>query len=484
MKANNRNYDGAFEQLGAVNAVFPESAKRQMSQMVEQIARTDRNVQQIIGTEQSIPIKGGFIAEELHAETFNLESILQRKGVRTFTDRYEEWAKLGMRGNDPTADLVASKGDEIINRTQVKYYQDAEKTANALRQHRDGVPHYNDADSFIAPADQVNPSDGSMSISSYARRTELKNAQTRPEVSEAARQVNTKTSDRLAVDGVESKPVTKAQAHDVAKGNQSGEEFRQEYQHQYMTRSTLQQMKRSACAAAAITAVAVGTINTVRCLKLVKEGKITPEEASIEIIKNTAVASADSALKAAAAAGAVSLAVKQGASLVATQTFSGLMATNAIAGGSICGVDLIKCIVLVAAGKMTLAELEERTGKNIFATGAGVTGSALGMSLMAGSSIAFAPVAGSIAGGLIAGIAMQFAIENHIEKPYKEIMRNTELLKDCGITMHETAHSFLMGQQIFQAFLEKEQELDINFAVVSNELEDAKVRMKQAIDNL
>lgn len=477
-------YESALQQLGAVNAVFPEDAKSQMTEMLDQISRSDTNIRDIIGSGQSVPVKAGFVAEEMHAETFNLESILQRKSLRSLTDRYTEWKDLGLRGNDPTADVVVSDGSQILHRAQVKYYEDADHTANALREFRDGAPHYQEADSFVAPSDQISPQDGSTSIADHATRTELKNAQTRPEVADAARQVRERASDRVSVDGVESRPVSKAESRDVARGNEEGTALRSEYQDSYMTQSTLHQMRRAAAAGAATTALVVGTLNTLRYCSLVSQGKLEPEEAVLQIVKSTALSSLDSAVKAAAGAGAVSVVTRQGSQLLANQALGGLLAKNAIVGGAICGVDLVKCLVLAAAGRMTLGELEERTGKNIFTTGAGVAGSAIGMNLLAGSSVVFAPIIGALAGGLIGGLAMQLAIENHIEKPYQELMRNTALLEESGQAMRETAVAFVAGQHVFAAFLKREQEVEQQLTGAILRIDTAGDNMSQAIDRI
>lgn len=58
-----------------------------------------------------------------------------------------------------------------------------------------------------------------------------------------------------------------------------------------------------------------------------------------------------------------------------------------VAGTSICAINLIQCLILVAAEKMTLKELEIRNGKNIFQTGAASVGAAI--SAAVGVSLAY-----------------------------------------------------------------------------------------------
>ncbi|MDR0615026.1 MAG: hypothetical protein LBF82_03615 [Lactobacillales bacterium] len=50
-----------------------------MGKMLETISIGRENINLRLQTNLSAPIKGGYIAEEFHAETFNLDSILKNK---------------------------------------------------------------------------------------------------------------------------------------------------------------------------------------------------------------------------------------------------------------------------------------------------------------------------------------------------------------------------------------------------------------------
>ncbi len=471
--------------IGA-NAAWPESARQQMMAMVDQISKSNTYIQKIIGTESSVPSKAGFVAEEMHAETFNLDSILQRKTAQAVTDNYEQWADHGFEVNDRTADIAIVDGQATLSKTQVKYYQDSRATANAMREIRDGEPHYTDADSFIGPSDQIHPTDGNPSVADIARQTRLKNADTRPDVAEAAGRVEERATDRLEYDGIQSRPTTKAEAHEVAKDSDTGREIRQDYQNDYMTKSTLQQMQRAAATAAGIAAVISGTLNTMQYLKLVREGKLPTGEAVRAIVKNTAVASADSALKAAAATGAVSVVMRLSADTVAQQAVNSMLGRSGVAGAAVCAVDLIECLVLVAAGKMTLAELETRTGKNILQTAGGVLGSSMGLSIASslGVTAGFAPVLAGVAGGLVVGVAVTIAIENGIERPYREVMTNTASLTVAGYAMREATESLAIAQEAFAVFLAADDAVARRAASQLVRVEVAGTDMKRAIERL
>ncbi len=475
--------DVLLGRIAAANTFWPDSANQQMMAMVDEIARRSDYIRDIIGTAQSIPIKGGFVAEQLHAETYNLQKTLENKLARAITDRNPEWSTFGLRQNDPTTDIAIVDTGNITHKAQVKYYQDSQNTANAMRDVRDGSHRYWNQDSYIGPSDQVHPQDDSPSIADFAHRAKLRNAETRPNVAAAAERVEDRVTDRLD-DG--SCPVSKHEAHEVAKNSHEGQELRSDYQDGYMTKSTIQQMQRAAASAAGIAAIMAGTLSTFRYLQLVREGKITTSDAVVGIIKNTSVAAADSALKAGVAAGAVSVATRLSAETVAAQAVSNMVGKSGIAGAAVCAVDFIECMVMVAVGKMTPAEMETRTGKNILQTTAGIWGSSIGISVATslGVTAGLATFMSGMAGGMIAGIAVSIAIENHIEKPYREIMMNTETLTETVAVMCNTAEAISIGQKAFSAFFIEDAKLG---NLTNNQLilvKKAGGEMKTAIDLL
>ena len=113
--------------LTAANAAWPESSRQQMMAMVENIAKSNEHIQKIIGYGSPIPSKAGFVAEEMHAETFNLESILQGKTARALTDRYQEWGHHGLKGNEPTVDVAIVDKDHIVHRAQNQILRELQK---------------------------------------------------------------------------------------------------------------------------------------------------------------------------------------------------------------------------------------------------------------------------------------------------------------------------------------------------------------------
>lgn len=427
-------YLGA-DKTAEVCMIWPNSAASQMEKIIEQCRITDSilSTDGRIAGNAPLATRAGFVAEELHAESFNFDAILKDKGVRAFTDRYPNTP---LTSNNPVNDIVITKDGQQVQGAQLKYYQNGQKTANALREYgSDGQPHYKETDAMICPADQLED------VKTAAHTTEIRNQENRPQVSEAAREVQAKVSDRLECDGVESKPVTKREAEQVAKGSEEGKGAHRKMQNDAKNASTLQQTTKAAVSAAVVTTVIAGTINTVNCLSKVNKGEMTPEEAVKYILKNTAIAAGDSALKAAGATAAVSIAARSMPEFFSGTALQANFATGVVGGAAVCAIDLVECLVKVAAGKMTWQQLEERTGKNVFQTGAGVVGASIGGTL---GSVAgpIGTMAGAMIGGMITSVAATVAIENHIEKPFREIMDNSRSLVEAE-TMMSNAIAYL-----------------------------------------
>ena len=163
-----------------------------MEERIRIIVNADTEFSQIAVTNQRSAIKGGFAAETVHKESFNLDAISKKKTVRAYNDNDFEFFQQGFKKNDPSVDIVTVKGDEISQKSQVKYYQDGKTTANALREQRpDGSAKYHETDQHIVPGDQVND------VQDAARRTSQKELQNRPKVAAAADEVERKSTGRL-----------------------------------------------------------------------------------------------------------------------------------------------------------------------------------------------------------------------------------------------------------------------------------------------
>ena len=478
-----------LSRLGAVQTMFPQGAKDQMAQLLEESARRTKNLGGISSTAQNAAVKGGLAAEEWHAGTQTMDAILKAKSSRSYTDLDPEWYQQGLPKNSPSSDIVTVDGDTVINSSQVKYYKSSKATANemGLLDTETGKPKYGGEDSYIGPSDQINKADGS--VADVARQKAAKNAETRPEVSESMGQVAEKATDKLEPgDGTSSKPLTKKEAENLGQQNEKGKQQWDETAGEFQTQSTMQQMGQAAKGAAAITAVSAGVFNTIRYTQAVRDGKMTVDEAAVKIVAETGAASVDCAVKAAANTGVQSVLVRRGgeeaARAVLKNSMGGLMKTSAVTVAVIASVDLAKNLVLLSVGKLSKFEFEERSGKALFNTGAGVYGSAIGGAI---GSPFFPPVGtyvGSVLGAMVSGMAMQFAIENGIEKEFREAVQDTERVKDAMGMFQITAGNMLGGQILFERYLEQEASLNADFNEIAQAVEQSGNEMKQSIDRL
>jgi hypothetical protein len=95
-----------------------------------------------------------------------------------------------------------------------------------------------------------------------------------------------------------------------------------------------------------------------------------------------------------------------------------------------------------------------------------------------------APLLGAMTGGLIASMAVTIAVERGIEKPFRELIENTQALVAAQKIMQETAKAFAQGQAVFEAFLIEEHRLNIASEQAKDFMDTAGVNMSRAIDRL
>ena len=214
-----------------------------------------------------------------------------------------------------------------------------------------------------------------------------------------------------------------------------------------------------------------------------RDGELSAEQAALRILRDTAIAAGDSALKAGAATASVSLAARALPSLFSGSAFRTSLASGAIAGATICAVDLVQCLVLFAAGKMTRDELETRTGKNIFQTGAAVVGASVGSSIGAlGGPVGM--LIGSLVGGMITSLAMNIALDNHIEKPFRLTLAATEQVVADGVDAHGALQYLQQSQAYFAEFHQGLVLSERHFEQQIKTMQAQGTRLKNKINNL
>jgi hypothetical protein len=482
-------YRETLSNLGAVQTFFPLAAKEQMAKLFEESARRSNHFVEIASKQHNSAIKGGFAAEEVLAETRNCDAILKGKTNRAFTDSDPQFPK---KINDPSSDICVVESDgTVTHSSQVKIYKKSETSRDqmGLLDPETRQPKYQNEDSYIGSSDQVNPKNGGKSIADAAREKAMREAEKRPEIAESMKAVEKKVTDRLAPgDGTESKTHTKKQYEDLGEQNEKGREIRDDYLNDYHKQSTLQQMSKAAQGAAAIAAVSAGIYNTLRYTQAVRDGRMTVNEAALKIVGETGAAATDCAVKAAANTGVQSLIVRHGGEkmvkTVMLKSFGGLMKTSAITVAVIASIDLTKNLVLLAAGKISKSEFEERSGKSVINTGAGVYGGAIGATIGTPFFPPFGTYVGSVLGAMATGFAMQFVIENGIEKEFRETIEDTAQVKEAMATFQAAAGNIFSGQIMFERYLQLEAELNLQFQDAGIRLDTAGKDMKSAIDRL
>lgn len=454
--------------------IWSAQAAEKVGQMLHQMHQSNTLLEGIACTAQNGAIKGGFAAETWHAETYNLDAILKDKDVRAFTDNF---ANTPLKRNDMMHDIVVMKGDEQLLCAQLKYYKNADATQKAFRSSKDGIHRYQDSDLFLGPSDQI---DG---IHQSAQRDVSKNQQARPAVADAAAKVHDKTRPRIDADGVQSTPLSKRDAEHLGTGSEEGQKLHEKMQDGYLNKATLQQSARAAGSAAVITTVIAGSINTFQHIQQVRDGKITAEQAAQRILQNTVIAAGDAALKAGAGTASVAMATRAMPGLFTGAGFASTLSRGGVAGAAVCAIDLVQCLVLVGVGKMTLSELESRTGTNILQTGAGVVGASIGATL---GALGGPPgiLIGSIVGGLITSMAMTIALDNHVEKAFRLTLDGTRHVVDNGLSMHDALQYLQVSQEFYADFHKGLFLSERHFDSQIKTMHSQRIRLKDKINNL
>jgi hypothetical protein len=468
-------FEKALSQAAGGNPVFPYLAKQQMGKMVEEILASEKIIGPsgtILGTDHSFSQKGGWMAEEYHAHSFNMDAILNESDSRAFTDKREGWGQHEINGQklrqNANQDLIIVKDRKVVHKSQVKYLKNADDTAGAMSEVKDGKIKYESNDSLIGPSDQI------LGIKTRSNDNLEKNLERNgdPVRREAYRQTHDKATATLTDGESSSSPLTKDDADTMGKGDTGKFD---ELNNDYQTSSTIRQSARAVKGAAAMAAIVSGTVNTISCLRRVQNGELTLDEAALTIVKETVCSAADSAIKAGSNAAVQSLMVRYGAEkavigTLARQGVKSMLRTNAVTVGVVCAIDAVKDLIRLSTGDISKDEFFARQGKNILNTSAGVLGGSLGAAAassvvvatgLAGSAVGTLLLTlGGLSGGLIAGLAMNMASENGIEKPYQDLVKNTAYMYEAAQELERLSQAVFISQVLFTKFIEENVRLD------------------------
>lgn len=491
-------YKKVMNQAAAINPAQTHFAREQMAQLVEESIKCKDILTKQNMTNQNIASKSGFMAETFHAHTFNNEAILKGDSTRAITDNSLEWAgnkwKGGTLGKNDIPDIALVKeGNKVIKTYQSKYYKNTHDTTGAMSAVKDGQIKYKDVDGLLGPSDQVPeiPKQAQINI----EKNQLRNGA--PIQREAYAKTAEKCTSKISNGKISSAELSKSDSERLGKGDLKKVE---ELDKQYQRTATFQQMGKAAMGAAAFTAVFSGVMNTVTYMQMVRDGKISESDAALKIVGETAASAADSAVKAALQVGVNAYLVREASkkavtALLVEQGVKSMLKGNAVTVGVVCAVDAVKDLVKLGTGKITKEDFFERQGKNLLNTSVCVVGGDIGVvaATAAASSLGLATgtlgcsaliFAGGLSGGLIAGVALNLAIENCIEAPYRDLLKNTECLKNSIEELRRTCNVMTIGQQCMTKFVEESYNQDQKFNFNYDSIEKAQNQAIAAIERL
>jgi hypothetical protein len=91
---------------------------------------------------------------------------------------------------------------------------------------------------------------------------------------------------------------------------------------------------------------------------------------------------------------------------------------------------------------------------------------------------------GSLIGGVITTLAMNIAIDNHIERNFQLILANTEQLVSSGLVMHDALDYLQQSQNYYADFHKGLYLSEKHFASQVKTLQAQSLRLKNKINNL
>ncbi len=346
------------------------------------------------------PNLDGFIAEQYHAQTFNLNA--QAKGS---TYRAKVLQPEGAYNKNSVDIVVVDNNQKVVSRYQSKYCKDVNSTLESFEK-----GDYR-GQQKLAPAEQVENG--------------------------VLKDTNVKATDVIkAPDGTTSNPLTKADAIELQKEAQSGK-WNELNWNEYKTKDLAIGVGKQACYSA-LQGVAIGVGFNI-AQKVWNGEKIEGEE----IIETAITTGADFGIKA-AAAGALKVGVEKGViSAIPKGTPAGVIANIAYVG-----IETVKVAGKIVSGELTLKEGLDKIEQTGVSTVAGLVGGAKGMTIGASIGAIFGPV-GATVGGFIGGTLGYMAsskVGETVVKGVQKIREKTvEVIKSVGSAIKSGVENFCSG---------------------------------------
>ena len=334
------------EAVGYLNDL--DSAVKSANEALERTIKTQA------GTVSQNANLDGFIAEQYHAQTFNLNAEATGSPYRA---KVLEPDGKGYTKNSVDIEIVDGDG-KVVRRYQSKYYRNAKATENSFI---DG--DYRGQQSLV-PADQEG---------------------------EISRKCTTVLE---APDGTTSNPLTKRDAKQMQNDAQSGNRKELDW-NEYQTKDLATGIAKQA-GTAALQGAVIGVGFDI-AQKLVTGEDVKGEE----IVETALVSGADSGVKA-AAAGAIKVGAEKGF-ISAT-----LKETSAAAGVAFAAIEDVKILGKVATGELSGKEGIEKIEQTTVATVAGLKSAAVGATIGQTIGAVLGPI-GSTIGGFVGGTVSYIA---------------------------------------------------------------------------
>ncbi|WP_456383373.1 hypothetical protein [Hydrogenimonas sp.] len=321
----------------------------------------------------------GFVAESVHVGSFNIDSAIKRSTLEAVRE------KNGCHGDFKVLD----RGKRVLE-GEFKHYATAERTENAMRGYGERV--------LVGPKEQVKD------IEKIAGRKALKNRDTRPRVSEEHRNVQRNVDDAIRKDGVKSRPRTLKEQKRIAKKAQNGRVDTADLLPDF-SESLKNGAVSGALDGARTGAVFGGVFSTAINVKEVFDGKKSVGEASVEIVRETAVSAADAAVKNAAGS-AAKVASTHFAEKVANQTAKKVLGSAAPVIAAVTAVEIGKDVCKYVSGDIDGETLAKNSGKTVAASAAAWGGAEAGAVMGAAVGGPVGAAVGAVVGGIVASLGV------------------------------------------------------------------------------
>lgn len=390
----------ASEAMRATSAMSAQEASMYLQGLDNALNSANESLGRTIHTQAGAisqnPNLDGFIAEQYHAQTFNLNAEATGSSYRA---KVLEPTGSGYAKNSVDI-VIIDEGSKVVRRYQSKYCKDAEATAQAF-EHGD----YRGQQKLV-PAGQEQ---------GIAKRV---------------------TTVIEAPDGTTSKPLSKKQAKGLQNEAQSGKWSDLNW-NEYKAKDLAIGIGKQA-GQAALMGAAVGVGFDV-AKKVWNGEKIRGEE----LVETAIVSGADFGVKA-AVAGALKVGAEKGIiSAIPKGTPAGTIANIAHVA-----IENVKIVGKMANGELTVKEGFEKMEQTTVATVAGIATSMEGAAIGAAIGTVFGPV-GTAVGGFIGGTIGYMAGSKFGETVVKGVQKIREKVKDvariAGKAVVNAASSFVKG---------------------------------------